>query len=136
MGDARTIKRLIGIYDADGTIVGELRYVLGRFRGNHCSLCDITHGTLRERADWRVARGALPVDFDALHRNETSVAAASVAADLPAVLAELDDGTFELLVPAAQLDAMAGDPATLIESIRRNVAAVGFRWPRDAPRPF
>ena len=36
---------LVGIFDADGGLRGELRYVIDKLAGRgHCALCDITHG--------------------------------------------------------------------------------------------
>ena len=49
-----TVRRLVGVYDADHTIRGELAYWIGARLGRaHCSLCDITHGLLRERSESR-----------------------------------------------------------------------------------
>lgn len=128
-----TIVELIGIYDADGTILGELRYVIGRqFKGTHCSLCDITHGTLRERADWRTARDELEVTFTALHRNESTPEMRQAAERLPAVLATLDDGTVRCIVTADQLASLGPDPQGLVAAIRRNADQAGLAWP-DAP---
>ena len=40
------INKVIGIYHADGGIIGELKYFTGKlFGGSKCSLCDITHTT-------------------------------------------------------------------------------------------
>ncbi len=53
---ARTIRRLVGVYHADGTLLGEVSYFVGARLGRaHCSLCDITHGLVRERPEWRAA---------------------------------------------------------------------------------
>jgi hypothetical protein len=44
-GSTRSIRRLVGVYNANGTVGGELAYFLGARLGRaHCSLCDITHG--------------------------------------------------------------------------------------------
>ena len=45
------ITKLIGIYDADGGIFGEIKYFAGKiFANQHCSLCDITHG--KSKNEW------------------------------------------------------------------------------------
>ena len=47
-----TIESIWGVYHADGGLLGELRYVMGvAFRGEHCSLCDITHSVAWEKGD-------------------------------------------------------------------------------------
>ena len=58
------ITRLVGVYDADGSLLGELSYFLrARVRRAHCALCAITHGRVRERRAWRASRDRLPVPF-------------------------------------------------------------------------
>ena len=72
--------RLVGVYDADGTVRGELAYWVGaRLGRTHCALCDITHGLVREQYEWKACRAGLPVLFDTYHRNDQpdAVAAAS-----------------------------------------------------------
>jgi hypothetical protein len=128
----RTIRRLVGVYDADGTVRGELAYFVGARLGRaHCALCDITHGLVRERADWRLCRDGLRVPFDAYHRNDQPdtirVATSDVA---PVVVAETDTGIVSLLSPDA-LHACAGSPALLVEAIERAVEREVLRWPAE-----
>jgi hypothetical protein len=66
-----TVRELIGVYDADGTVLGEARYWIGaRLGRTHCALCEITHGLFTERADWRRCRDQLDVEFRTYHRND------------------------------------------------------------------
>jgi hypothetical protein len=52
-----TIRRLVGVYNANSTITGELAYFIGAGLGSaHCALCDITHGLVRERPEWKACR--------------------------------------------------------------------------------
>ncbi len=58
------IVRLVGVYDADGTVRGELAYWVGaRLGRRHCALCHITHGSVRQRPEWKACRAGLPVPF-------------------------------------------------------------------------
>ena len=60
-----TLVRLVGVYDADHTLRGELSYWIGARLGRaHCALCDITHGLVRERDDWKRSRSSFAVPFD------------------------------------------------------------------------
>ena len=104
------VSELIGIYNADGGLRGELRYLLGRWRGTtHCSLCDVTHGQLREREAFRAFRISLPVPFTLLHRNELSTELrTATGAKSPCVLARTGDQLAEIL-DARALEACAGD---------------------------
>ena len=59
---------LTGVYDADGSLAGELSYWIGaRLGRRHCALCDITHGLVREKPEWKDVLDRLPVEFDAVH---------------------------------------------------------------------
>ncbi len=127
---AGEIVRLIGVYDADGTIRGELAYWLGaRFGRAHCALCDITHGLIRERSDWLTCRAVLPVVFDTFHRDDQpdSVRAA-MGNKLPVVVAETADGIVPLL-DGDDLAACAGSTDKLFDAVERAVLRVGLSWP-------
>jgi len=95
------IRRLVGVYNADSTLRGELTYWVGARLGRaHCALCDITHGSVRERTDWKVCRARLPVPFDTYHLNDQPNAIRAAIGDhAPAVVAETDQGLFNLLGP-------------------------------------
>lgn len=44
------IKTIIGIYNADGGIRGELTYFFKKLAGKtKCDLCSLTHGTVSEK---------------------------------------------------------------------------------------
>ncbi len=128
---AAGVTRLTGVYDADGSLLGEVRYVVGRALGRtHCSLCDITHGRVRERLEWREACEQLPVPFTAVHLDERSDQERNASDGLtPCVLAHLEDGTIEVLLGADDLDDCAGDPQALRAAIEEALSA-------PAPRPL
>src|SRR4029079_9451706 len=91
---SRRIVRLVGVYDADGTLRGELSYWVGaRLGRRHCSLCAITHGSVRERSERKSCKAGLPIPFDTYHRNDQPEAIRSAAGGLlPTVIAETDTG--------------------------------------------
>lgn len=118
------VTRLTGVYHADGSILGELKYVAGTLVGRaHCPLCDITHGRVREKAQWRAARERLPLPFTAVHLDERSAAEAAVSdGHTPCVLAHTGAG-IELLLGPAALSACDKDPAALVAAIEAALAA-------------
>jgi hypothetical protein len=116
------------VYDANGTMAGELAYLFRRsVRGEHCSLCDITHGRVRERADWRAARARLRLPFVTFHRDDQpDTVRDATGGRAPVVLAEHEDGSIEVLLDGDDLEACAGSPQRLVD---RLLAVVGG----DAP---
>ncbi len=128
MSAERRVRRLVGVYDADGTVLGEVSYfVKARLGRAHCALCDITHGLVRERDEWRSARRALPVEFVTYHRDDQPDEVRAVTAGLlPSVVAELDGGGVVLVLDADQLAACGGEPGVLIERVRSAAADAGL----------
>jgi hypothetical protein len=127
------IRRLVGVYNADGTMRGELSYLVGRRLGRaHCALCDITHGAVRERHDWKECRRELPVPFDTYHRDDQPDAVRRATRDrAPAVVAETDRD-IEVLLGPEDLEACSGSPRRLLDAIALAAAQLRLDWPPRA----
>ena len=107
---SRNIVRLVGVYDAVGTVRGELAYWFGKRLGP-------AHGNVRERRDWQQCRGRLPVPFDTYHRDDQPAAVRLATGDrAPAVLAETDKG-LAVLVGPEDLEGCGGSPERLLDAI-------------------
>lgn len=121
------VQRLIGVYHASGTPWGEISYwVKARFGGAHCSLCDVTHSSVREKPEWKACRATLPVPFETLHLDERDDAlAAFTDGRTPCVVAETADGHV-MVVTDDELRACDGSPPCLIEAIEANTATLGL----------
>ena len=106
---------LVGIFNADGGLRGELRYVVGKLAGRgHCALCDITHDlNPRGKRSFKDACAAAGVTMTLLHRDEASPEQLAVAGKLPVVLAGAGD-SWRVLITAGDLAACAGSPAELL----------------------
>ncbi|MEN9644069.1 MAG: hypothetical protein RL238_738 [Actinomycetota bacterium] len=126
---AAPIRRLVGVYDADSTIRGELAYWVGaRLGRRHCSLCDITHTSVRTKPEWKECALGLPVPFDTYHRNDQPAAVRDTLKGVyPAVVAETDDGHVLLLDPAT-LDACHGSIDAMVQAISDAAARHGLEW--------
>jgi len=132
MSDAsgEQIDRLVGVYDADGTVRGELAYWVGaRLGRRHCSLCDITHGSVRERPAWRACRAGLPVPFETYHRNDQPAEIRAVAGGRAPVIVAATTGGHVLVLGPAELDACDGSIDRLVDAIERAATRLGLAWP-------
>ncbi len=108
----------MGIYDADGGLVGELRYAAGKILGQRkCALCDITHGwnPMGSRS-WKQACEVSDIQIDLVHRNEATSEQLAAASGLPAILRN-DDGCWSEIVPANEIARYVGAPNTLLERL-------------------
>jgi hypothetical protein len=126
--DDAVVRRLIGVYDADHTLRGEILYWVGARLGRaHCALCDVTHGMVRATRPWKHYRASLPVPFDTYHRDDQPAATRALGV-VPVVAVETAAGTQVLLDPDA-LDECAGSVDALAESVADALAESGLRWP-------
>lgn len=110
-----------GVYNADGGLPGELRYIVGHLLGTtSCALCDISHSPLRRKPAWDDMVARLPVPLEAVHRNELSGDLAAVAREtvLPAVFAHRSDGSIAVALNAADLAALDGSVDRLELALR------------------
>ena len=120
--------KLIGVYDADATLVGELSYWIGaRFGARHCSLCDITHSLFREKSQWRECQSRLEsdlhVEFETFHRNDQPEdVRACIDGKYPAVVMRGDDGKVSIFMNASEIDACGASPERFVAEISRKFA--------------
>ncbi|WP_419846165.1 hypothetical protein [Candidatus Poriferisocius sp.] len=108
----------VGIYDADGGLGGELRYVAGKLLGRgKCALCDITHGwnPMGSRS-WKQACAVSDVDLELLHRDEATAEQLAATTALPTILRG-DDGQWSEIVPADEIAQFVGAPDALLERL-------------------
>ena len=111
--------KFTGIYNADGTILGEIAYVAKKLAGRgSCALCDITHGWTGRRRDFDATCTTAGIEWELLHRDEATSEQLDAAKDLPAVIAERD-GKWELVLGPRELDECNGEPAALVQRLIR-----------------
>jgi len=129
------VSRIVGVYDADGGLRGELAYLVGKATGHHCTLCDITHSPVRRRREWDAYIASLPVPFVTLHRNERDAAITEATTGREAcVVAECADGSIVFLLGSADL-ARAGDVTGLARALDDALGSAGLTWPGPTPTP-
>ena len=117
--DSPGVRRVVGVYDADHTLLGEAAYWVGaRLGRRHCALCDITHGLFTAKREWTECRNQLPYTFDTYHRDDQpGTVRAALLGRAPAVAAELGDGSVVPLLAAAELESCEGDVQRLIAAV-------------------
>ena len=119
-----TVSSLVGVYDADGGLLGEAAYLWGRLRGTrHCSLCDITHSPLRRKPAWDALVAELGLPVDLLHLNDLPPDVAEVvrASGAPVVLARTDAG-LEVLITGGELEQAGGSVDVFASLLRTRLA--------------
>lgn len=117
-------KTLIGVYKADGGIVGELSYFLGHLVGiRNCSLCDITHSPIMKKSAFKDFEKRLlaerNIDIRLVHMNERTEAelAASKGRE-PCVLLQYEDGSISMFLDYVELKAAHGSVKSFEKLVR------------------
>ncbi len=123
------VRGLVGVYNGDGGIRGELAYALGKLRGTaECALCDITHRGIRANPEWKDLVCEFGVPFDLVHRNERAAEVAQLTGDnTPAVVAATDDG-YRLVMGPADFVGVETDAAEFVRMLRKQVTKAGLHW--------
>ncbi len=107
--DKEEVDRLIFVFDADSgawdALVDSAKKVL---RIDGCNLCQITHGLVAEKPEWRECRKALGVPVEYVHRDELQgELAALVEGRLPAIIAD-HGGQLTLLLDGSAIGRCRG----------------------------
>ena len=117
MSDIRAT--LIGIYKADGGVIGELSYFFGHLVGvRSCSLCDITHSPVKKKSAFKKLEQELLRDhgiaIKMIHLNERNdrELKASTGRE-PCVLLEYPDQSISMFLDAVDLKALSGSVTSL-----------------------
>jgi len=118
------VARLVGVYDADAGLLGELAFVTGRVLGLvRCALCEIMHGPHGEEPTLRRLSLAHGIEVRMLHRNEQPADLRRVTeGNTPCIVAETPRG-YEALVTRADLECCQGDVVCLDRLLQRALAA-------------
>ena len=122
------MNKLIGVYDADETLWGEMSYWIGaRFGVRHCGLCDITHSLFREKSQWRQCQSKLEhdlhIEFETFHRNDQpDDVRACIDGDYPAVVMRGDYGKVSMFMSAGEIEACGVSPEQFVAEISRKFA--------------
>ena len=120
-----TIPNFYAIYDADGSFMGEVRYLRDKCLGKaECALCDLSHGwNPLGRSDWRRRKGAA-ASLNWLHRDELSDhVAAQVEGQLPCVAVDRS-GEIEIVIGRKALRGCEGDFSVFEYLLEQTVRAL------------
>ena len=110
---------LIGIYKADGGIVGELTYFFGHLVGvRSCSLCDISHSPIKKKASFKALEQHLlsehGIQVRMIHLNERNEREQKASEGRePCMLLEYPDKSISMFLDSTDLKALSGSVSSL-----------------------
>lgn len=115
---------LIGIYKADGGIVGELSYFFGHLIGiRSCTLCDITHSPIMKKSSFKALERHLLAEHGIavrmIHLNERNEREQkSSEGREPCILLEYPDESISMFIDSADLSTLSGSVSSLKKLIK------------------
>jgi len=107
---------IVGIYDAEDGLTGELKYLAGKlFSNKKCDLCDVTHGwNPFGKRKWKKALEKESLSISLIHRNQASDLHKKVAGSLPAIICN-KSGKWECILNSSELKRLKNNPEEIIE---------------------
>lgn len=112
MSEAR--KTLIGVYKADGGLLGEVSYFFGHLVGvRSCSLCDITHSPIKKKNAFKQFEQRLlkkrNIAIRLVHMNQRTEAEFEASKGRePCVLLQYEDGSISMFLDYVELKTSKG----------------------------
>jgi hypothetical protein len=118
---------LIGVYKADGGIVGELAYFFGHLIGTRsCSLCDISHSPIKKKSSFKALERELlerhSISVRMIHLNERNERELKASEGRePCILLEYPDESISMFLDAVDLKALSGSVNSLQKLIESRI---------------
>ena len=115
--------KVVGVYNAEGTLKGEVVYLLNKIVGRgQCILCEITHGWQPfSKRIWREGLSKTTLNIEMLHTNDLSTEQRLVIDKLPVFLVEAPNGKWSVLMNDTQIADFADNPEGLLQELRKLV---------------
>lgn len=110
---------LIGVYNADGGLAGEISYVFGHLIGiRSCSLCDISHSPIKKKASFKALEQDLLTEHGIIvrmiHLNERNEREQKASEGRePCMLLEYPDQSISMFLDSTDLKALSGSVSSL-----------------------
>ena len=97
----KNLKTIYFVYDADGGVLNEITYWIGKNilnKKNTCELCDISHGKFFAKSEWLKFIKELRTQYKVkvLHRNELPKKIEEQNYQLPSVIIETEEKMIEI----------------------------------------
>ncbi|WP_227428817.1 hypothetical protein [Psychrobacter sp. I-STPA6b] len=120
--------RIVAVYNANGGIMGELSYVIGKVLGNtHCALCDISHGnSIKAKAQWRERVASFPIPVQAVHINEMDEATQKASQGQSPVVVYLDGKNDHIIMIAEELESCQASPQLFFDKLLEKIVSLPF----------
>lgn len=102
--------RIYCIYDAKGSIIGEISYLWKKLIFNfECSLCNISHNTFTEKQIWKKEMSKAKYKLEMLHLDEQSEDLQAFTEGFTPCVVGKDASGYKIILNDSQLKKINGD---------------------------
>ena len=111
-------KVVFGIYNADGSFLGELRYSISKVIGkSSCSLCELTHGwNPFGKRRWKTVCKSSDLDILLILRDEATASQLKAAGNLPSFITE-SEGNWIQVMGTDRISEHENQPSELVSEL-------------------
>ena len=100
---------LICVYDADGSLLGELNYLYKKtFRNFTCSMCDITHNFITTKKKWKIGVQNCKYDISTYHLDDQPTLIKETTLNNTPCVVKVEDGLSSILISNDELETLDG----------------------------
>ena len=108
------------IYNAEGSIFGELRYLYNKYiKDIKCSMCDITHNSFSEKSEWTKKCIEFPFKIECLHLDELPIEIKDIVKDNAPCVVSQKRLVNEVIINNKELTSMNGDVDSFFNHLRK-----------------
>tara|TARA_B100000965_G_C19487640_1_gene711513 strand:- start:502 stop:873 length:372 start_codon:yes stop_codon:yes gene_type:complete len=116
------IQKIYCIYNAEGTLKGELKYIYDKYINNiKCSMCEITHSAISPKKKWKVKCATYKIKIECLHLDELPKNIKGLVSNkAPCVVGQMNSG-IKILIHDKELIKMNGDIDSFFHSLDNKI---------------
>ena len=101
---------LICVYDADGSLLGELNYLWKKtFRNFTCSMCDITHNFITTKKKWKNEVQNCKYDISTYHLDDQPTLIKETTLNNTPCVVKVEGGSSSILISNDELKTIDGN---------------------------
>ena len=101
---------LICVYDADGSLLGELNYLWKKaFHSFTCSMCDITHNFITTKKKWKIKVQNCKYDISTYHLNDQPTLIKETTLNNTPCVVKVESGSSSILISNDELKTIDGN---------------------------
>ena len=124
----KPIKRLYCIYNANGSLIGEISYLWKKlFSDFDCSLCNISHNTFTEKRIWKKEISNFKYELEMLHLDEQSEDLQSFTKGATPCVVSKGESGFKIILSESQLKKINGDVPLFFKELNNILSLYKFK---------